>query len=84
MTNRKTKKPKGYEPDTVPNSSVKDESRFIIKELEEETRAQIEAFRRTLCVVKGSEDVTIHEAVVEMIDLAFTLGLTKKIKDFYL
>ena len=60
-----------------------DKEKFIIMEWDEKQMMQIESVRRTLCLLKRTDEVTIQEAVNEMIDFAYTKLLVDRINEEY-
>ena len=52
-------------------------------EWDEKQMMQIESVRRTLCLLKRTEEVTVQEAVNEMIDFAYTKLLVDRINEEY-
>ena len=60
-----------------------DKEKFIITDWDEKQMMQIESVRRTLCLLKRTDEVTVQEAVNEMIDFAYTKLLVDRINEEY-
>lgn len=63
MTNKKT------------DSKYWEDERFIIDSFPQKQKEQIESVRRTLSSFKNSRSVTVKDAIIEMLDYAYSTML---------